>query len=77
MFDAMGDVIAQNFLFDAAKGCAHGGYLSNDIDAVSPLLDHLGEAADLTFDAAEAFEAGGFCLFLHALTYTPLGYICQ
>jgi hypothetical protein len=74
---AMGDVIAQHLFLDAAKRGADGRDLGHDIDAIPPLLHHFGEAADLALDAVQPPEASCFRLFLHALTYTLWGYICQ
>ena len=66
VLDTVGDVITQNFLLDASQCRAYGGDLRDDIDAVAIILDHAGEAADLTFDAAQALQAGGFRAFRHA-----------
>lgn len=77
MLDAMGYVIAQHLFLDTPKSCADGRNLRHDVDAVPPLLHHFGEAANLTFNAVQALQTGGFGFFLHALTYTLWGYICQ
>ena len=66
VLDTVGDVVTQNFLLDASECRAYGGDLRDDIDAVAVFLDHAGEAANLTFDAAQAFQAGGFRVFRHA-----------
>ena len=56
VLDAMGYVIAQHFFLDAAESRADGRNLRHDVDAVPPFLHHLGEAANLTFDAVQAFR---------------------
>ena len=61
----MADVIAQHFLFDPAQGGADRRNLRYDVDAIAVFLDHAGETSDLALDAVEAFETGGFGLFLH------------
>jgi hypothetical protein len=43
----------------------------DDVDAVAVLVDHLGEAADLALDPAEAFLAGYLDVFSHGV-YIPL-----
>jgi hypothetical protein len=57
VFDAMGDVILQDFLPDPPKGGSDCRYLGDDVDTVAVLLDHFREAAHLTLDPAEAFLA--------------------
>jgi hypothetical protein len=57
MADTMVDVIAQDLLLDASQGCANGGNLRDDVDAVAVFLDHASKAADLTLDAIEALQA--------------------
>ena len=56
MLDAMGDVIAQNLLLDAPQRGAHRRELGDDINAITILVDHAGEAAYLPLDPAEAFQ---------------------
>ena len=56
MLDAMGHVIAEDFLFDATQRRANRGNLRDDIDAIAVLVDHAGETADLAFYSAETFE---------------------
>ena len=75
VFDAVGDVVAEHLFLDAAQSSPHGRYLRDDVNAIPAFLHHLGEAAHLTFDAAQAFETSGLCRFLHALTHTLWGYI--
>ena len=66
MLDAMGDVIAQDLLLHTAERGAHGRDLGDDIDAVAVVLDHAGEAAHLTLDPAQAFDAGSLDVLSHA-----------
>jgi hypothetical protein len=70
-------VVAQDRLLHAPECGAHGCDLRDDIDAVAVLLDHASEAAHLTLNAVEAFEARRFGVVGHALTDTLWGYICQ
>lgn len=69
--DAMGNVIAQNFLLGAPQGCAHRRNLRDDVDAVTIVLDHPGKAADLAFDTFEPLEGGRLDIAAHA-PYIPL-----
>lgn len=77
MLDAMGDVIAQNFLFDTGKGRARGSDLRDEVDAIAVFVDHLREAANLAFDAVEAFFARNLDVLAHTRLYTPTGYTLQ
>src|SRR5262245_137631 len=71
MLDAMRDMIAQNFLLDAAQRRAHRGDLRDDVDAVAVLVDHLRQAADLALDPAQALLQGCLDVLPHA-AYIPL-----
>lgn len=77
LLDAVGNVIVQDFLFNPAQRCAHGGDLGDDIDTVAVLLNHAGKASHLAFDAVEALGYGFLSIFAHVLTYTLWGYMCQ
>ena len=77
MLDAMCDVIAEHLFLDTPQRCSNGRDLRHDIDAVPTLLDHPGQSAHLSLDTVQAFQARSFGLFLHALTHTLWGYICQ
>jgi hypothetical protein len=57
MVDAMGNMIAQNFLFDPAQPCPHRRDLRDNVDAVPVVLDHFGEAAHLPLNPAEPLLA--------------------
>ena len=50
----MADMVAQDFLLDAAQCGTHRCDLRDDVDAVTVGLDHAGKPAHLAFDAAEA-----------------------
>ena len=65
MLNTMCNVIVQDFFLDSAQGRSHRRDLCHDIDTIAVFLDHAGEAAHLALDAVEAFETGGFGLFLH------------
>ncbi|MEA2873847.1 MAG: hypothetical protein QOH67_3823 [Hyphomicrobiales bacterium] len=56
VLDAMRDMVAQDLLLDPAQRGPHGGNLRHDVDAVTVLLDHPGEAARLPLDALEPVE---------------------
>src|SRR3569623_153101 len=58
VFHTMSLVIPQDFLFDASQGGACRCDLRHHIDAIAVGLDHIAEAADLTFDAFQPFSAG-------------------
>src|SRR6185437_6875082 len=54
VLDTMRHVIAQDLLLGPPQRGAHRSNLRDHIDAIAVLLDHLGEAADLTFDPVQA-----------------------
>lgn len=60
LLDGMGgaalEVIREQALLGGAQGGVDGGELLEDVGAVSFVLDHAGEAFDLTADAGEALE---------------------
>jgi len=70
-FDAMRHMIPQHFFLDTAKRRAHRRNLRDDVNAVTVLVDHLGEAADLALDPAQAFLTGSLDVLTHA-AYIPL-----
>ena len=71
--DAMGDVVAQDFLLDPAQRRAHRGDLRHDVDAIALVLDHAGEAAHLALDAVEPLRALMSCCPCAMRSIYPLG----
>jgi hypothetical protein len=71
VFDTMRHVIPEHFFLDTPERGAHRRNLRDDIDAVAILIHHLGQAADLALDPAQAFLTGCLDVFAHAL-YIPL-----
>ena len=71
--DAMRDVVAQDFLLDAAQRRAHRADLRDDVDAVAVVLDHAREAAHLALDAVEPFPSVAVLLFFAMRSIYPLG----
>src|SRR5215813_4388895 len=71
MLDAMGDMVAQHLLLDAAERGAHGRDLRDDVDAVAVLVDHFRQAANLALDPAEALLNRCLDVFSH-VAYIPL-----
>ena len=63
--DAMGDVVAQDLLADAAQRGAHRRNLRDDVDAIAVLLDHAHETAHLAFDPLQPFLHLGLGLLVH------------
>ena len=57
MLNAMGDMVAQNLFLDAPQGGPHGCHLGHDVDAVTVLFDHAGDASHLPLDAVQALRA--------------------
>jgi hypothetical protein len=54
MLDAMGDMVAQDFLLDSAQRRLRRGDLGHHIDAIAIVLHHSGEAADLAFNSFQS-----------------------
>src|SRR5215813_7624783 len=71
VLDAMGHMVAQHLLLDAAERGAHRGDLRDDVDAVAVLVDHFRQAPNLTLDPAESLLNGCLDVFSH-LSYIPL-----
>jgi hypothetical protein len=65
VFDAMADVIAQDFFFGATQGRPHRRNLGEDVDTIAAVLNHAGQATNLAFYAFEPFQHGSLCVFLH------------
>lgn len=57
MLDAMGNVVAQNFLFNFAQSGTDSGNLRHDVDAVPILFKHFGKPTHLAFNAAKALKS--------------------
>ena len=65
LFDAMRDVLTQDFLLNASERSSDGGDLRDDIDAVAIFLNHAGETTNLALDAAQALDGRRFGRFAH------------
>jgi len=65
ILDTMSDVILENLLFDSFQCCPYGRDLRDDFDAVSIALNHSNQAANLAFNAIQAFETRAFRFILH------------
>src|ERR1700761_5818264 len=71
MLDAMGDMVAQDFLLDTASRGARRGDLGHDLDSVTVGLAHPRQAADLTLDPFQSFQTGSLDLCAHEV-HIPL-----
>src|SRR5690606_13428888 len=54
--DAVAQVLLQQLQGEGLQGLGGGGHLGEYVDAVDVLVDHALQAADLSLDAAQAFE---------------------
>jgi len=50
LFDAVRDVVGENFLLGAAQCSADRRELGHDINAIAVIFDHAGKASDLALD---------------------------
>ncbi len=66
VFDAMRNVVAEDFLLGAAKCRPDRRDLRHHVDAIAVFLDHPAKAPDLALYATEPFPHGGFRFHLHA-----------
>lgn len=73
VLDAVADVVPEDFFLQSPQGGTNGADLGHDIDAVAVLVQHAGEAADLTFDPTEPLLARSLDVISHAAIYTPTG----
>jgi hypothetical protein len=56
MFDAVGNVVPQDFFFNFAQRGTNGGNLRHDVDAIAVVFKHFRKPANLTFDTAKALQ---------------------
>ena len=77
MFDTVRHVITENFLLDASQCCSYGSDLRDDVDAVAVFLHHSGQAANLAFNAVEAFRACSLDVWSHEGYIPPQGTLCN
>lgn len=75
VFHAVRHVILKDFFFDATQCGAHRRDLSDDINAVAIVIDHLREPANLTFDAVQAFLTGCLDVLSHDPYIPPEGNV--
>src|SRR5712671_4716967 len=71
VLDAMGDMVAQDFLLDPAQRRPRRPDLGDDVDAVAVVLDHTGEAADLARYPVQPFQDGSLDLRAHVPNIPP------
>jgi hypothetical protein len=69
----MGDMIAQNVMFDAVQRSLYRVKLGNDVNAITVLIDHFGDASNLTFDAIELLANARLDVISHAPYIPPMG----
>ena len=77
MGDTMLQMVAERLLLDLVESGPDGTELVQYVDAIALLLDHPGDTAYLAFDTAEAGELRLLDFTIHALHYTPVGYMWQ
>jgi P-type Cu+ transporter len=77
VLDAMGDMVAQDFLLDPAKCRLGRRDLGHHVDAIAVVLDHSGETADLAFNSFQPFQAGGLDFGAHQDHIPPRGIIIK
>src|SRR5712671_5543504 len=74
MLDAVGDVVAQDFLLDPAQRGFCRRDLRHHVDAIAVVRDHPGETADLALNSLQPFQAGRLDLVAHMPIYPPRVY---
>ena len=57
MLNAVTDMIPKDFLLQPSQSRAYSRNLGDDVDAITVLLHHSGEPANLTLNPSEAFCA--------------------
>jgi hypothetical protein len=70
-FDAVADMVAQDFVLDLAECGAHRRQLRENVDTIALVLNHAGKPADLPCNSVEAFERFGLGFLLHAVYIPP------
>jgi len=69
VLDTIRHMIPKDLFLDTPQSSADRHNLGYDIDAISVLLNHAGNTADLTFDPAQSFRARGFDFLAHTSLY--------
>jgi hypothetical protein len=77
VFNAMSQVIPENFFLDATQRCPDRGDLGDDVDAVPILIDHFRKTAYLALDAVQPFLARNLDVASHAPYIPPEGIFCK
>lgn len=75
VFDTVTDMVVQYLFLDAVQCGAHGSDLRDDVDAITVVIDHLRQAANLAFDTIEPLLAGTLDLFAHPEYVPPRGIV--
>jgi hypothetical protein len=75
VFDAVFQMLPENLVLDPLQRRTDRLNLGQDVDAVSFILDHSGDASGLPLYAAEAGETIPVTGVIHGWKYTPWGYI--
>ena len=73
MLDAVCDVVAQDFFLDTPQRCTRCGDLRHDVDAITIVIHHASDPADLAFDPVQALETGRLDVFSHMFHIPPEG----
>lgn len=71
IFDAVRDMVGENFLLRTPECCLNCRNLRDDVDAIAIFFDHPGKAADLAFNPVESLERRRLDLLAHEF-YVPL-----
>ena len=73
VLDTMGDMIAQDVVFDAVQRSLYRVNLGDDVNAITVFIDHFGDASNLTFDAIKLFANARLDVVSHAPYIPPMG----
>ena len=73
MLHAMGDMIAKNMFLETSQGRAYRPDLGDDVDAITVIFDHSGNAAHLTLDAIEPFRGCLLDVVSHSVYIPHMG----
>ena len=71
VFDAVRDMVGEDFLLRPSKRGSNSRNLRNDVDAIAVILNHAGEAPDLAFDPLQPLHHRCLGSRLHAAYIPP------
>jgi hypothetical protein len=74
---AMGNMVAEEVVLDPAQGGPYRADLGYQVNAITLLIDHFGNASHLAFNAIELFADSRLDVISHEFYIPPWGICCK